>query len=277
MNEPVRIVTIANQKGGVGKTTTVMNLGVALAEQGYRVLLIDSDPQANLTSYLGVSFDDEQYASLKTLDELYLGKRIPQSEDEINAFIAKTRSGVDLLAADGHLSGVDYYLFSRKDKESVLKKFLESIQDRYQFILIDTPPSLNLLTINALVASHRVLIPMQPEFFSLEGIVKVREIIQNIRDNWNPELSVLGVLPTQVSARRRLTSEVIELLRGEIGAELFESQIRDNAAVTESSGHGKSVLHYQKNSPGAQDYLKAAEEFVKRCNHQTETSEGMNL
>ena len=258
------IITIANQKGGVGKTTTTMNLGVALARSGKRVLLIDSDPQANLTSYLGIVPGSDEHRSIRTLDELYLAKRPPNSAADCQAFITRTGSGVDLIASEKALSGVEYYLFSRSDKEKVLASFLANISASYDAILIDTPPSLNLLTLNALCASDRVLIPVQPEFFSLEGIVKIRESIEEIRTRWNPKLEVIGVLPTQVSPRRKLTQEVLQALRGELSGLVFDSVIHENAAVTESSGHAQSVIEYDRSSKGAQDYLRAAAELVTR-------------
>jgi chromosome partitioning protein len=256
-------LTVANQKGGVGKTTTTMNLGAALARSGKRVLLIDSDPQANLTSYLGVSPGSPPHESLLTLESVYLSKR-PFDRAALDQLIARTESGPDLIPADRALSGVEYYLFSRADRELVLARFLKLLEDRYDFALIDTPPSLNLLTLNALCASGSVLIPVQTEFFSLEGIVKIRAAIDDVRARWNPGLTIAGVLPTQVAARRKLTQEVLETLRAELGVTLFNAMIRENAAVAESSGHARSVFDYARSSPGAQDYRAAADELVGR-------------
>ncbi len=258
------IITVANQKGGVGKTTTVMNLGVALVKKGKKVLLVDGDPQSNLTSYLGVTPGEPPYESLHTLDEIYLSKR-PIDARTRHLYITPTQSGVDLIASDKALSGVEYYLFTHADREVILSRFFTTVHQDYDFIIIDTPPSLNLLTMNSLCASRYVLIPVQTEFFSLEGIVKIREAIEDVRGRWNSDISILGVLPTQFSSRRRLTHEVVEALKSELGETLFEAVIHDNAAIAESSGHAQSVLEYDRSSRGAQDYLLAADELLSRC------------
>ena len=258
-----KIVAIANQKGGVGKTTTTMNLGAAIAKAGKRVLLIDCDPQANLTSYLGVTPGTAPYEGLSTVDEVFLAKR-PLDDSSRTRFIATTRSGVDLVASDQNLTGIEYYLFSRTDKELVLSHFLNGLRSRYDYILIDTPPSLSLLTLNALCASDRVLVPVQPEFFGLEGIVKIRAAIEMVRERWNAGIAIVGVLPTQVSERRKLTTEVLDALKAELGPLLFDTQIHDNAAVTESSGQGTSVIEYRKSSRGAEEYTEAAMELMLR-------------
>jgi chromosome partitioning protein len=251
-----RIITIANQKGGVGKTTTVMNLGHALARSGAKVLLIDSDAQANLTSYLGVTPEH-------TLDELYLSKK-PLTAEFIRSFVHSTSSGVSLIPSDGALGGVEYYLFSRPHREEILKQAIAMIAEDYDHILIDTPPSLNLLTLNALVASHGVVIPVQPEFFSLEGIVKIRDSISDIRSRWNPELEISGILITQANLRRKLTGEVISTLRQEFEDRVFNTVIHENTAVSESSGHAKSVIDYDPRSKGALDYLALGEEIRQK-------------
>ncbi len=253
---PAKIITIANQKGGVGKTTTVMNLGAALVRAGKKVLAIDSDPQANLTSYLGVT-------PVHALDELYLTKK-PITAELIAEFIHPTEQGISVIPADGGLSGVEYYLFSRTGREQLLSRFLAPILSQFDYVFIDTPPSLNLLTLNALVASTDVLVPVQPEFFSLEGIVKIQESIADIRARWNPKLSILGILVTQANFRRKLTAEVIATLREEFPDRVLETVIHENASISESTGHASSVLHYAPGSRGAEDYLALGKELINR-------------
>ena len=272
-----RIVTIANQKGGVGKTTSAMNLGAALAQQGRKVLLIDSDPQANLTSYLGVQPGVGNFQELRTLDELYLSKRAVDENAKENYITETEIPNLSLLAADRHLSGIELYLSGRADKEAILSRFLSTLTSKFDDIIIDTPPSVGLLTLNAMCASDFVLIPVQPEFFSLEGIVKIRETIVHVRERWNPRLEILGVLPTQVSLRRSLTQDVLDALKTELGELLFDSRIHDNAAVTESSGHAQSVIAYDKSSRGAKDYITAGREYLDRLAKRNFDSKSTNI
>jgi chromosome partitioning protein len=257
----MKVITVANQKGGVGKTTSTLNFGVALAKKNRRVLLIDGDPQGNLTSYLGVTPGSGGFEKLQTLDEIYLSKRTLEAD----SFIAETSSGVSLIAGDQALTSVEHYLFSRPEREMVLSRFLATLEDRFDYVVIDTPPSLGLLTLNALCASDHVLIPMQTEFFSLEGIVKIQAAIDNVKARWNEKLSVIGVLATQVNKRRKLTLEVLETLREALGDLVFKTVIHDNASVAESSGHAQSVFDYDRKSQGAADYQAASDELIKRC------------
>ena len=271
MPASAQVLTIANQKGGVGKTTLTMNLGAALAARGYRVLLVDSDPQANLTSYLAVTPGQEPFENTRTLDEIYLSKR-PADRSMRAEAITRTQAGVDLIAGDKNLTGVDHYLFSKVDRERILSRFIDPLRSEYDYILIDTPPSLGLLTINALCTSDRVLIPVQPEFFSLEGIVKIREAIEDVRARWNPKLQIGGVIANQVTPRRKLTGEVVDALKSELGELFFGTLIHDSAGVAESAGHGKSVTSYDKASRGSKDFESLADEFVKRLPSTQEVS-----
>ncbi len=262
MEKAAQIITVANQKGGVGKTTTVMNLGAALARQGKRVLLVDSDPQGNLTSYCGVRTGENP---VRTLDEIYLAKR-PLNSALVAEFATPVASepGLDLIAADGSLSGVEYFLFSRSDRETVLAGFLRAARTIYDFILIDTPPSVGLLTLNALAASDFVLIPVQAEYFGLEGIVKIRQAIAQVKERWNASLEIIGVLPTMVSGRRKLTGEVLAVLERELGSLVTEARIHYGAPLAESAGHARSVFDHDSRARGSADYAQLASELINK-------------
>lgn len=266
-NRYTRVIAIANQKGGVGKTTTCVNLAAALVEQGKRVLLIDNDPQANLTSYLtkqknsslSEPIDDKRF-----LDELYLQKRSPQREDAETEYLNSYTNGFYYIASNKELCAVEQYLYAKSEREFILKNNMRWAQGAYDFIFIDNPPSVNLLTINALVMADEVLIPLQTEFFSLEGIGKIKETIQMVKERWNPTLKICGLLPTQVDLRKRLTSEVLESLQVQFPKETLNTRIRENAKLSESSGHGKTIFKYAPNSAGAEDYRALAEEILLR-------------
>ncbi|MEN9724406.1 MAG: hypothetical protein RJB38_2392 [Pseudomonadota bacterium] len=251
-----RTIAIANQKGGVGKTTTTMNLGHALARQGYQVLLVDSDPQGNLTRYLGAPPD-------ALLDELYLLKKKP-SREALFPFIRRCSELLHFVGCDSDLAGVEYFLFSREERELVLARWIDLLREEFDYILIDTPPSLNLLTLNALVAADEVLVPVQPEFFSLEGLAKLRSSIQGVQARWNPRLKLGGIVVTQSQQRRKLTAEVLSNLQQEFGTLVFQTKIRDSASLSESSGHSQSIFDYAPRSNGSEDYLALAEEFINQ-------------
>lgn len=258
-----KIIAVANQKGGVGKTTTCVNLAAALVEQGYKALLLDNDPQANLTSYL-TRIDKKESSVKSTLDELYLMKRPPRRDVASDQFLRSYMIGLDYIAAESSLAGVEFYLYTRHDRELVLKQNLAWAAEAYDYIIIDNPPSVNLLTLNALCAAHEVLIPLQTEYFSLEGIAKMKETISLVNEKWNPSLKICGLLATQVDSRKKLTGEVLETLNQHFSKDLFKTRIRENTKVSESSGHGQTIFRYAPNSPGAEDYRNLADEISGR-------------
>jgi chromosome partitioning protein len=265
-NRHTRIIAIANQKGGVGKTTTCVNLAAALVEQGKRVLLLDNDPQANLTSYLTRHNQKNISTPMDKcfLDELYLQKRCPDRDEAETDYLQAYIAGFYYIPSSKDLSAVEAFLYAKSDRESVLKNNMRWAQGAYDFILIDNPPSVNLLTLNALVMADEVLVPLQTEFFSLEGIGKIKETIQLVRDRWNPTLRICGLLATQVDHRKRLTTEVLQSLKDQFPTETLGTLIRENSKLTESSGHGKTIFKYAPSSPGAEDYRALADEILSR-------------
>ncbi|MEW6057205.1 MAG: ParA family protein [Bdellovibrionota bacterium] len=259
---PTRIVAVANQKGGVGKTTTCVNLAAALVELGKKVLLIDNDAQANLTSYL--EGKSPETSNKSTCDELYLMKRCPTLQEAKERFLRSYQISFDYIAANRDLAGVEFYLYTRPEREKILRTNLAWANGEYDFILIDNPPSLNLLTLNALTAATEVLIPVQTQFFSLEGVQKMQESIELVRSRWNPELKIAGILPTQIDYRKKLTTEVLALLGEHFKGHVFGARIRDNSKLAESTGYGKTILAYAPSSAGSEDYRSLADEFVEQ-------------
>jgi chromosome partitioning protein len=247
------IISMANQKGGVGKTTTTFNLGSALASLGHKVLLIDNDPQCNLTSYAGAGDEIIQ----TSIDDFYVTKRKPLGLDEVINLEKK----LWILPAEVELVGAEHHLALRSDKEYVLKKALKEVAEYFDFIIIDNPPALNLLTVNGLVASAGVLVPVQLEFFSLEGVVFLRKTIQRLQDK-NPGLRLLGIIPNMFDDRRKLNWEVFEALKKEFGDTLFNTKIHDSVKIAESSGHGKSILNYAPQSRSTKEFIELAGEVA---------------
>ncbi|MBI5873212.1 MAG: ParA family protein [Candidatus Omnitrophica bacterium] len=248
-----KIIAICNQKGGTGKTTTSVNLSVYLAMEGSRVLLIDGDPQGNSTSGLGI----DKNALEKSLYHVLL------SDAEINDVIQKTSiENLKLIPSNIDLIGAEVELIEEPDREKRLRQALQKVSDDFDFVIIDCPPSLGILTLNALVAATSVLIPVQCEYYALEGLGQLTKTINLIKDNLNPELKIEGVLLTMADFRTNLTTEVINETRNFFQDRVFETIIPRSIRLSEAPGFGKSILQYDKNSIGAQKYNALAKEVL---------------
>ena len=247
------IVSLANQKGGVGKTTTAFNLSAALVSLGKRVLMVDNDPQCNLTRY---ALDMNHSIELSS-DDIYVSRRPPLQVSDL----LKVSQNLSLLPGESGLSGVDYYLMQRSDREYVLKNALSLTKAHFDFVIIDNPPALNLLTINGLVASDGVLIPVQLEFFSLEGIVLLKKTMESLKAK-NPGLKLLGIVPNMFNDRRKLNWEVLEALQKQFQEKVFKTKIHDSVKIAESSGHGESLLTYAPGNRAASEYVSLAKEVI---------------
>lgn len=249
-----RIIAIANQKGGVGKTTTAINLGASLAAAEMKVLLVDCDPQANASSGLGLRKDPRR----KSLYHLF-------SEGEaLEGLIQSTElHGLDVVPSDKNLVGASVELLSSDQREFRLKEALQPVRERYDFILLDCPPSLDILTVNALAAAQSLLIPIQCEYFALEGVSELLDTLIRIRRNLNPPLEVEGILLTMFDERTNLTHQVAQDLRDYFGKQVFKTVIPRNVRLAEAPSHGKPILLYDIRSRGAESYLALAKEIMK--------------
>lgn len=250
-----RIIAIANQKGGVGKTTTAINLSACLAEAGQRVLTVDFDPQGNATSGLGLEKQEVE----ETVYEMMLGGC--GLEDCIQR---QVQENLDVLPSDSNLSGAEIELLQVENKEFVLKSNLDPIIDLYDFIIIDCPPSLSLLTINALVAADTVLVPIQCEYYALEGLSQVLRTISLVRKKMNPELKLEGVVFTMYDARTNLSLEVVENVKENLNETIYKTIIPRNVRLAEAPSHGKPINLYDSKSTGAESYRLLAAEVISR-------------
>ncbi|MGN6591764.1 MAG: ParA family protein [Terriglobales bacterium] len=250
-----RLLAITNQKGGVGKTTTAINLAASLAAAEVPTLLVDCDPQANASSGLGFAADPARLS-------LYQGLR---GEAAAEALILPTAmQGLDLLPSSRDLIGANLELVEAEEREFRLKKLLQPLAQRYGFILLDCPPALDLLNLNALVAAEGLLVPMQCEYFALEGVAQLLATVEAVRAHWNPGLEIAGVLFTQLDDRTTLSRQVAESLRQHFGERVFRTAIPRNIRLAEAPSHGLPALLYDLRSKGAEAYLQLAHEVIER-------------
>lgn len=257
-----KVISVTNQKGGVGKTTTSINLSAALVKRGKRILLLDMDPQGNASVGLGVDTKELEC----TIYDVLLGGSTAQEA------IVKTASGVDVMTANGDLAGAQVELLNEIGRELRLKKALAPMMDNYDFVFIDCPPALNVLTINALVASDSVMIPMQCEYFALEGLSALISTIRAIRETLNPNLKVEGLLRTMFDKRNSLSGEVSRQLETHFGRKVYETIVPRNVRLAEAPSYGEPAISYSPQSKGARAYLLLADEMLKLDHSQAATA-----
>lgn len=256
-----KVIAITNQKGGVGKTTTTVNLGVGLANMGKRVLLIDADPQGSLTVSLGVKKPDELSVSLATvMQDVIEDRDTPEGSGIIHH-----AEGVDLLPSNIELSGLEVSLFNTMSRESILKGYLDTVKPKYDYVLIDCMPSLGMMTINALVAADSVVIPTQPNFLSTKGLNLLMRSVSRVKKQINPKLRIYGILLTMVDGRTNNAKSIIASLRGSIGESIrvFDTEIPHSVRAAESSLEGKSIFAHDKNGKVAEAYDSLTKEVAQ--------------
>jgi len=254
---PLRVLVVANQKGGVGKTTTAINLGTALAAVGERVLLIDSDPQGNASTGLGIGRAQRK----NTLYDVLMGEK-PLGE----AMVKSSVPGLHVVPSDPDLSGIEMELAQQARRSYKLKDALDAVRQAgtYSYVLIDCPPSLNLLTVNAMAASDSILVPLQCEFFALEGLSQLLQTVEQVRSTLNPTLTIHGIVLTMFDSRNNLSNQVVADVRQFMGSKVYNTMIPRNVRISEAPSYGKPVLVYDLKCVGSDAYLKLATEVIQR-------------
>ena len=249
-----RVIAVANQKGGVGKSTTAINLSACLAEKEKKVLTIDMDPQGNTTSGLGVDKNNVE----NTLYELLLGEA-----ETKNTIVKDVVENVDLIPSNVNLSGAEIELIGVDEKEYILKKIIDKVRRKYDYIIIDCPPSLNMLTINALTAANSVLVPIQCEYYALEGLSQLIHTIDLVKDRLNKKLVMEGVVFTMYDARTNLSLQVVENVKDNLQQNIYKTIIPRNVRLAEAPSYGMPIIEYDPRSAGAEHYMMLADEVIE--------------
>lgn len=250
-----RIIAVANQKGGVGKTTTAINLSSCLSALGKKVLAIDMDPQGNMTSGLGVDKDEVEY----TVYDLILGET-----DIQNAIVKDVIENLDVLPTNIDLAAAEIELIGVDEKEFIIKKAVDTLKNNYDFIIIDCPPSLNMLTINAMTTANSVLVPIQCEYYALEGLSQLIHTIELVKERLNPDLNIEGVVFTMYDARTNLSLQVVENVKDNLQQNIYKTIIPRNIRLAEAPSHGLPINLYDAKSTGAESYMLLAEEVINK-------------
>lgn len=254
-----RTIAIANQKGGVGKTTTAINLSACLAEKGKKVLAVDMDPQGNMTSGLGVDKDSVE----NTIYNLIIGE---SKMEEV--LIKDVLENLDIIPTNIDLSGAEIELLDVEEKEYIVRNEIDKIKDNYDFIIIDCPPSLSMLTINAMTTADSVLVPIQCEYYALEGLSQLIHTVELVRDRLNPKLTIEGVVFTMFDARTNLSLQVVENVKDNLEQTIYKTIIPRNIRLAEAPSYGIPINKYDPKSAGAESYLRLADEVIDKENEE---------